>query len=296
MAEIATLPRGQGETKVDPIIGPYLAEALGRARQIFLQGPQPTLYPGQMYVSPSEQTLSALKQQEDIARAASPALQAAQQAYGTSLGGLQQTALGDFLSGSPYQQQMIQAATRPLTQQFTETVIPGISSQFSRAGRYGSGAMERALGTASESFGRALGDVTSNIVGQDYARERGFQQQALGALGTAAQLAPQFYAQQFLPSQTLAQVGAQREAIAAQPLQEAIQRYQYQQQLPYAQLSGYLSSIYGSPLGSLGQQPQQQGNSFLQNLGAGINILGTAQKLFPSTTSQVTNFLGGLLG
>ena len=177
-------------------------------------------------------------------------------------------------------------ATRPLTATATAIVT----------GRYGSGAMERALGTASESFGRALGDVTANIVGQDYARERGFQQQALGALGTAAQLAPQFYAQQFLPSQTLAQVGAQREAIAGQPLQEAIQRYQYQQQLPYAQLSGYLSSIYGSPLGSLGQQPQQQGNSFLQNLGAGLNILGTAQKLFPSTTSQVTNFLGGLLG
>ena len=43
-----------------------------------------------------------VEQQEDIARAASPALQAAQQAYGTSLGGLQQTALGGFLSGSPY--------------------------------------------------------------------------------------------------------------------------------------------------------------------------------------------------
>lgn len=296
MAEIATLPRGQGETKVDPIIGPYLSEALGRARQIFLQGPQPTLYPGQMFVSPSEQTLSALQQQEELARAPSAALQAAQQAYGSALGNLQQTAQGGFLQGSPYQQQMIAAATRPLVQQFSENVVPTISSQFSRAGRYGSGAMERALGTASESFGRALGDVTSNIVGQDYARERGFQQQALGFLPSAAAQAPQFYAQQFLPSQTLAQVGAQREAIAAQPLQEAIQRYQYQQQLPYAQLSGYLSSIYGSPLGSLGQQPQQQGNSFLQNLGAGLNILGSAQKLFPSTTSQIGNFISGLLG
>jgi hypothetical protein len=212
------------------------------------------------------------------------------------LGGLSATALGGFLTGSPYQQQMITAAARPLVQQFSESVVPGISSQFSRAGRYGSGAMERALGTASESFGRALGDVTSNIVGQDYARERGFQQQAIGALGTAAQQAPQMFAQQFLPSQALAQVGAQREAIAGQPLQEAIQRYNFAQQLPYSQLSGYLSSVYGSPLGNLQQMPNTQ-NSALQNIGGllsgGAAVLGA---LPSNTRQQFGNWLGGLFG
>ena len=73
---------------------------------------------------------------------------------------------------------MVQAATRPITQQYGEQVVPGIASLYSRAGRYGSGSMERALSGATEAYGRALGDVTSNIVGQDYARERGLQQQA----------------------------------------------------------------------------------------------------------------------
>ena len=285
-----------GESKIDPVIAPYLEEALGRARSLFLTGQQPTLYPGQMYVSPSEQTLSALSTQEALARAAQPSLQASQEAYNAALGGMQQTAQGGFLQGSPYQKQMIEAATRPLTQQFSENVVPTISSQFSKAGRYGSGAMERALGTATESFGRALGDVTSNIVGQDYARERGFQQEALAMLPTAASQAPQFFAQQFLPSQALAQVGAQREAIAGQPLQEAINRYNFEQQMPYSQLSGYLSSIYGSPLGNLQQLPQAQ-NSTLQNIGSVLSGGAALYSALPSNTrNSIGNWLGGIFG
>ena len=117
--------------------------------------------------------------------------------------------------------------------------------------------MERALGTATEAYGRSLGDITSNIAGQQYQQERGLQQQAALQLANLAQAAPQIYGQQFIPSQQLAQVGAQREAIAAQPLQEQMNRFAYEQRLPYEQLSGYLSSVYGSPLGSFGTPATQ---------------------------------------
>jgi len=63
-------------------------------------------------------------------------------------------------------------------------------------------------------------------------------------------------------------VGAQQEAIAAQPLQEQLARYQFQQQLPYQQLQGYLSSVYGTPLGSYGTTVQQAPT--YQNRSAGI--------------------------
>jgi len=92
-------------------------------------------------------------------------------------------------------------------------------------------------------------------------------------LASLAQAGPQIYGQQFLPSQTLAQIGAQREAIAAQPLQEQMSRYAFEQQLPYQQLSGYLSSVYGSPLGSFGTpaaQPQFSGNRTIGALGGGL--------------------------
>jgi hypothetical protein len=255
-------------SQIDPALRPYLETGLQRAQQLFLTGQQPEFFPGQTFVSPSAQTQEALAQQEAIARQQSPVLQQAQQAYQASLGQVGQTAAGGFLNANPYQQAMMEAATRPLTQQFSQAVLPGISSLYSRSGRLGSGAMERALGTATEAFGRSLGDITANIAGSQYQQERGLQQQAQLAQAQLGGLAPQFYGQQFLPSQTLAQVGAQREAIAAQPLQEQLARYQFQQQLPYQQLQGFLSSVYGSPMGGYGTQTQTAPT--YQNRGAGI--------------------------
>ena len=263
-------------SQIDPALRPFLTQGLERARELFLTGPQPTFFPGQTYVTPSEATTEAISQQEALARAQSPSLQAAQQAYQASLGQIGQTAAGGFLQGNPYQQAMLQAATRPLTQQFGEQVLPGISSLYSRAGRYGSGAMERALGGATEAYGRALGDVSANIVGQDYARERGLQQQAQMGQAALAQLAPSIYQQQFLPSQTLAQVGAAREAIAAQPLQEQMARFQFGQQQPIQSLMSYLSSVYGTPLAGYGQQTTQLPENRLMSgvAGTGLGYVG----------------------
>jgi hypothetical protein len=244
-------------SSVDPALLPYLTQGLERAESLFLTGQQPQFFPGQTYVSPSAATTQSIAQQEAIARQQSPVLQQAQQAYQSSLSGIGQTAGGGFLNSNPYQAQMMQAATRPLEQAFSQQVLPGISSLYSKSGRLGSGAMERALGTATEGYGRALGDVTSNIAGSQYQAERGLMQQAQLGQAALAQAAPSIYGQQFLPSQALGQVGAQQEAIASQPLQEQMARYQFGQQLPYQQLQGYLSSVYGSPMAGYGTQTQQ---------------------------------------
>lgn len=303
-------------SQIDPALRPFLTAGLERAKELFLTGPQPTFFPGQTYVAPSAQTEQALAQQEALATAAQPTLQQAQQAYQASLGQIGQTAAGGFLQGNPYQQAMLAAATRPLTQQFGEQVLPGVASLYSRAGRYGSGAMERALGGATEAYGRALGDVSANIVGQDYARERGLQQQAQMGQAALAQAAPAFYQQQFLPSQTLAQVGAAREAIAAQPLQEQMARFQFGQQQPIQSLMSYLSSVYGTPLASYGQQTTQLPENRLMGglAGAGLGylggqglgyFLGGGQSALGSFGSYLTNpsgyglagaGIGGLLG
>jgi hypothetical protein len=245
-------------SSIDPALLPYLTQGLERAQSLFLTGQQPEFFPGQTYVSPSAATTESIAQQEAIARQQSPVLQQAQQAFQSSLGGIGQTAQGGFLNANPYQQQMIQAATRPLEQAFSQQVLPGISSLFSKSGRLGSGAMERALGTATEGYGRALGDITANIAGTQFQQERGLMQQAQLGQAALAQAAPSIYGQQFLPAQALGQVGMQQEAIAAQPLQEQLARFQFGQQLPYQQLQGYLSSVYGSPMGSYGTQTTQQ--------------------------------------
>jgi hypothetical protein len=190
---------------------------------------------------------------------------------------------------------MMQAATRPLEQAFSERVLPGISSLYSKSGRLGYGSMERALSSASEGFGRSIGDITANIAGTQYQQERGIQQQAALQLAALAQAAPSLYSQQFIPAQQLGQVGAAREAIAGQPLQEEMNRFAYGQRLPYEQLSGFLSSVYGSPLGSYGSPaPQQQfTNSTVGALGGALGggIGGyTLGRMLP------TDFLGGYGG
>ena len=289
-------------SSIDPGILPYITTGLERAKTLFLGGEQPSMYPGQTYVSPSEETMTALQQQQNIATQASPSLQVGQNAYLQSYGGLANTAAGGFLQGNPYQQQMIAAATRPLVQQYSDQILPGIASLYSKSGRYGSGSMQNALGQATEQYGRALGDVSANIVGTQYDQERARQQQAMMGLTNIAQAAPSIYGQQYLPSQQLAQIGAQREAIAAQPLQEAMSRYSFGQQLPYQQLSGYLSSVYGSPTASYGSTSQNMStNPTVGAIGGALGggLLGSSiggAFGFPGLGAGIGALGGGLLG
>jgi hypothetical protein len=293
-------------SNIDAALLPYLTTGLERAESLFLTGKQPTFFPGQTFVSPSDQTTDALAQQEALARQQSQVLGQAQQAYQSALGGIGQTAAGGFLNANPYQQQMMQAATRPLEQQFSQAVLPGISSLYSKSGRLGSGAMERALGTATEGFGRALGDITSNIAGNQYQAERGLMQQAQLGQAALAQAAPSIYGQQFLPSQMLGEVGAQREAIASQPLQEEMARFTFGQQLPYQQLQGFLSSVYGSPMGGFGTQTTQTPLTTNRTTGALAGALAgglggyALNRAFdfgsPELSSAVGAGAGGLLG
>ena len=287
-------------SSIDPGILPYITTGLERAKTLFLGGEQPSMYPGQTYVSPSEETLTALQQQQNIAQQQSPTLQAAQNAYMQSYGGLANTAAGGFLQGNPYQQQMVEATARPLMQQYSNQILPGIASLYSKSGRYGSGAMQNALGQATEQYGRALGDVSTNIIGNQYEQERARQQQAMMGLTNLAQAAPGVYSQQYLPSQQLAQIGAQREAIAMQPLQEAMSRYSFGQQLPYQQLSGYLSSVYGSPTASYGTTSQNMStNPTVGALGGALSggLLGmAANSAFPGLSSSMGSYAAPLLG
>lgn len=266
-----TLPT-TGETQIDPAIAPYLKEALGVARNLFLTGKGPEMYPGQTYVSPSKATLDALKAAETLGYSTTASNLGADVlgAYSGALGTLSNLASPDYMKSQEYKD-YVESVTRPVTEAVTEQILPAIASQYSAAGRYGSGAMTGATGIATERGARAVGDITSQIA----QRERENQFGAATALPTFLSGLSGVTAGALAPSGILAGVGAQREAIAGQPLQEAIKRYEYTQNLPYNQLSGYLSSIYGSPLGRLTGQPETQGSSLLSDLGSIANIAGT---------------------
>jgi hypothetical protein len=279
-----------GETEIDPAIAPYLQEALGVARNLFLTGPGPQLYPGQMYVSPSQPTLDALAAAETLGRSTTATGLGADVlgAYKGGLSTLSNLASPDYMKSQEYKD-YVSSVTRPVTEAVTEQILPAIASQYSAAGRYGSGAMAQATGRATELGTRALGDVTAQVANQ----QQGRMLEAQTALPSFLGALPSVVSGALAPSAALAGVGAQREAIAAQPLQEKIQRFEYAQNLPFNMLQGYLGSIYGSPLANYGAGQQLQGNTTLQDLGSLANIFGTVGRAASTDAGkQFTNWLG----
>ena len=279
-----------GESNIDPLIAPYLSESLGVARKLFLTGEGPELYPGQMYVSPSTATLDAIMAAENLGRSTTVS-GLGEDVFGAYAGGLStlaNLASPDYMKSQEYED-YVSGVTRPVTEAITQDILPAIASQYSAAGRYGSGAMQQATGRATELGARAVGDITSRVAQQERQNQFGAVTALPGFLSNLSGVT----AGALAPSGILAGVGAQREAISGQPLQEAIRRFEYGQQLPYNQLAGYISSIYGSPLANRTASPQLQSNTDLQNIGAFLNVA----KAVPSAVEGVQtgyNFLRNL--
>lgn len=107
-----------------------------------------------------------------------------------SRGYFSDAASGKYLNEqNPYLSGLYHNATDPMVQQFQQAIAPGIGSQFSAAGRTGSGAHQAAMGNAEDSLGRGLASAASSIYGNAYEAERNRQQQAAGQLSSQDQFA-----------------------------------------------------------------------------------------------------------
>ena len=228
---------GGGQTQntqqsIDPAILPYVTYGLEEAKDLYGEA-GPTYYPGQTYVDPSTQTTEALGLAESRARAGSPLIPAAQtQALSTIQ--------GDRLSaGNPYFASMMANAARPIVSEFN-TAIRDIGARTAGAGRYGSGAMGEMESQASENLAQALSQRGSELAYQNYATERGRQDQAIGNAGNIAM-------QDYSDINQLAKIGQTQEQYAKDALNADISRYEYGQNAPQQKLQNYLGSVYGAP-------------------------------------------------
>jgi len=95
---------------------------------------------------------------------------------------ISQTLRGDYLSpeSNPFLQKTIEAAQRPITQQFRDQNLER-QALFSRAGQSlpESSPFARAQAIGNEGYANALGDVSANIAGENYRLERDRQQNAV---------------------------------------------------------------------------------------------------------------------
>ncbi len=128
---------------------------------------------------------------QQIGQYAVPTMQYAGQAAANNNLGLSQlgrTAGGTYLdpATNPYMAQMVQTAMDPVTRNYQTSVAPSLDAQASTAGRYGSGShlgIGGTVSTAEQNLGKSLSDLSGNLYGQQFARERQAQDAAAQQYG-----------------------------------------------------------------------------------------------------------------
>lgn len=96
---------------------------------------------------------------------------------------LGRTANGEYLNNNPYLDQTFDRASGKVTDAYSRAV-DGKNSNFSLAGRYGSGAHQASLKRQNEGLGDALGGLANDIYGGNYQQERDRMVNALNPLGS----------------------------------------------------------------------------------------------------------------
>jgi hypothetical protein len=284
---------------------PYLTQGFSEAEQIYNNGPQ-EYFPGQTYVDPSAATNQGIAGQ--INQAGQPTVTGNASGYASGvLGGnsdnpyapmlgqgsnaLQQTSSGAYLNSNPYLDQTFDSAAGKLRENFTDTVMPNIGAQFGMSGGAGSALHQELAAKAGGQFTDSLSSLASDIYGGNYQAERGRQDAASGNLmntgaglyGTgvqermgAAGLAPTLDQAGYLPSQMMQQAGKTQEGYDERALEDQINRFNFEQNAPLANLQDYMSMISGNYGGTSVSSAQNKGS----NLATGIGSLATLLSAF----------------
>ena len=221
-------------TELDPVMRPFVQYGLEESTRLYQAPGSMQYYPGQTYVSPSQQTQAALSAAQQRAVTGNPLTPAAQQ---TALNTIQ----GNYLGGNPFFEGAFKAATQGAQTQYMDATQQALSNA-SRAGRYGSGAMGTALDRAGGVYANALTNTAGTLAYQNYADERARQQAMIGA-------APSLAAADYQDINQLLQTGQAAESYQEAAMADAVNRFNFAQQAPYMKLQSYLSGAYGAPSG-----------------------------------------------
>ena len=250
-----TLEGGGGGSKgsststqgIDPAVKPYITYGLSEAQKLY-QSSTPEYYSGQTYISPSAQTQAAFQAAQNRALAGSPLLSGAQQQQ-------QDVISGKYLQNNPYFDAALRGATQGATQSYFDALNTATSGA-SAAGRYGSNVLSDQQNRAANTFANALTNKYGDLAYQNYAAERARQE-------SAAAGAPALANADYTDINQLMQVGQGMEDYQQRALDADINRFNFQQNLPYAKLSNYLGAAYGAPSGTVTQTQSSGGGKIV---------------------------------
>ena len=225
---------------------PFLEYGLSEAKNIYQN--KPSYYPGQTTIGFSPESEMALAGTRQMALDGSPLIPA-----------VQDVVMQNLMGTNP----LMSAAFQPAVQQ--------VQAQAAKAGRYGSGYQQGALGAALAPM-------------------------AYQAQQDAIAMAPAVREFGYADLNTLAGVGGAREAQSQAELQADIDRYNFEQNQDQLALANYMATVQGGTVGGQSVTPQfrnQAGNVLSGALG-GAQLGATAG--FDPMTGAIIGGIGGLLG
>jgi hypothetical protein len=225
---------------IDESIKPYVTYGLEEAKKQY-QAAGPEFYPGQTYVSPSEATQTALQAAQNRAMYGSPIQAAAQQEY---LSTVQGRGVNPFLEGAL-------AGTNRQAMEAYSRGVQGLQSKASSMGRYGSNSMGQQLGQAQDIFGRNLAESAGNLAYQSAEAERNRQMQAVAN-------APAYAQTEYQDIDKLLKAGQGMESYQQKQLQDAINRYNFEQTTPERKLAQFTNLFTSVPSGGTSTTTTQQ--------------------------------------
>ena len=236
------------KTELDPIQRRALQSVIGKAEADFARGPA-QFFPGQTLADVNP--LTTLGQETALAAAGD-----ARRFANVQSNAIQDLLATDFLS-DPRTQRLADAAVKPIERQFTEQILPSITSRAVAEGAFGGSRQDISEALAARDFGEAALDARARVL-------LDAQRADLNARTAALQLAPNVTNQLLLPSQIQQQVGAQRTAQEQAIIDAARERFEFEQIAPDVNLDQFASRVTGINLGgtTIAESTQRRGGLF----------------------------------
>ena len=171
-----------------------------------------------------------------------------------------------FPESNPALRENIAAAVRPLSENFTQSVLPNIRGQENVVGQVGGSRGRLVEGQATSDFLRQVGETSAGLVSENF-------QNALRQ-GTQSLFAqPALATSSLLPAQIQAGVGGAERALTTAQLEEEARRFGAEQLSAFAPAQAAAGAAFGIPGGSVtstGTGPVGgSSNLFSNTIGAG---------------------------
>ena len=208
---------------------PYIDQMLAESKKLY-DSAGPSYFPNSMtagFTAPETQAQSMLT-------GAVPGQQ--QQVANTALSNYSTLSNAADVNNNPYLQKAVEGATRPVWQQLTDYAMPQIRRSYEASGGLGSSRQGIAEGLATGRTAQSSLDTAAKMYSDAYGQGLNTQQSALS-------MAPSVSALQTASAETLSAVGAQQREMEQAKINEDVNRYTYNQNLPYNKLTDYANLV-----------------------------------------------------